>query len=82
MIQVVQIVGAVLILLAFTANQRGSMSPRSRTYLWLNFAGSVILAVVALVTVNWGFLLLETVWAAVSLRGLLGLRRERAARPG
>ena len=82
MVQVVQIVGAVLILVAFAANQRGSMSPRSRTYLWLNFAGSVILAVVALITVNWGFLLLEAVWAAVSLHGLLGLRRDRSARVG
>ena len=82
MVQVVQIVGAVLILVAFAANQRGSMSPRSRTYLWLNFAGSVVLAVVALITVNWGFLLLEGVWAAVSLHGLLSLRRERPARSG
>jgi hypothetical protein len=82
MVQVVQIVGAVLILVAFAANQRGSMSPRSRTYLWLNFAGSVILAVVAVITVNWGFLLLEGVWAAVSLHGLLGLRRGRSARLG
>jgi hypothetical protein len=82
MVQVVQIVGAVLILVACAANQRGSMSPRSRTYLWLNFAGSVILAVVAVITVNWGFLLLEGVWAAVSLHGLLGLRRGRSARLG
>jgi hypothetical protein len=82
MIQVVQIVGAILILVAFAANQRGTMSPRSRTYLWLNFAGSVILAAVALETSNWGFLLLEGVWAAVSLRGLLSLRRERPSRLG
>ena len=79
MVQAVQIVGAVLILTAFAALQRGSMSPRSRIYLWLNFVGSAILAGVALATSNWGFLLLEAVWAVVSLRSLTEMRRRRSA---
>jgi hypothetical protein len=73
--QAIQVVGAVLILVAFAALQRGAMSPRSRIYLWLNFAGSAILAGIALTTSNWGFLLLESVWAAVSLHALLTLER-------
>lgn len=68
--QLVQIAGALLILVAFAAAQFGAMDPHSRIYLVLNFVGSVILAVLAWQERQWGFLLLETVWAAVSLWGL------------
>jgi hypothetical protein len=45
--QVVQIVGALLILAAFTAVQLERMRPDSRLYLTLNLVGSAILAVIA-----------------------------------
>jgi UPF0716 family protein affecting phage T7 exclusion len=73
--QIAQLVGAILILIAFAAAQRGSMSPHSLVYLVLNFVGGVVLAVVALVTQNWGFLLLETFWSLVSGWGLVRLLR-------
>ncbi|MET0306249.1 MAG: hypothetical protein ABW196_08475 [Solirubrobacterales bacterium] len=74
--QLVQIVGALLILVAFAAAQFGAMDPHSRLYLVLNFVGSLILAVLAWHERQWGFLLLETVWAIVSLWGLqASLRR-------
>jgi len=74
--QLVQIVGALLILVAFAAAQFGAMDPHSRVYLVLNFVGSLILAVLAWHERQWGFLLLETVWAIVSLWGLrVSLRR-------
>ena len=76
--QAIQIVGAVLILMAFTAAQRGTVSPHARSYLWLNLIGSLILAVVAAVEFDLGFLLLEAVWAAVSLWGLICVMRGRA----
>ena len=41
--QVVQLVGAVLILVAFAGVQFGRVDPASRAYLWLNLVGSVIL---------------------------------------
>ena len=68
--QLVQVAGALLILVAFAAAQLGAMDQHSRTYLVLNFVGSLILAVLAWHERQWGFLLLETVWAAVSLWGL------------
>lgn len=68
--QLVQVVGALLILVAFAAAQFGAMDPHSRVYLVLNFVGSSILAVLAWHERQWGFLLLETVWAIVSLWGL------------
>ena len=42
--QVIQIVGAILILAAFTAVQVDRMRPDSRLYLALNLVGSAILA--------------------------------------
>jgi hypothetical protein len=75
--QIVQILGAVLILVAFGALQRGAMSPHSRIYLWLNLGGSLILTGVAIYEYDLGFLLLEAVWALVSLWGLVQLGRGR-----
>jgi hypothetical protein len=76
--QPVQVAGAILILVAFAAAQFGAMDPHSRAYLVLNVLGSLILAVLAWHERQWGFLLLETVWAVVSLWGLCAtLRRAR-----
>jgi hypothetical protein len=68
--QVIQIVGALLILTAFAAVQFDRMRPESRLYLVLNLVGSAILAVLAVLASQWGFVLLEGVWAVVSAWGL------------
>ena len=68
--QLIQVVGALLILAGFAAVQFERMSPDSRLYLTLNLLGSIILAVLAYVESQWGFLLLEGVWAIVSAWGL------------
>jgi hypothetical protein len=68
--QAIQIVGALLILAAFTAVQLERMRPDSRLYLALNLVGSAILAVLAVAAAQWGFVLLEGVWAIVSAWGL------------
>lgn len=68
--QLIQIVGALLILAAFAAVQFERMRPDSRLYLALNLIGSIILAVLAWLDSQWGFLLLEGVWAIVSAWGL------------
>ena len=74
--QVIQIVGALLILAAFAAVQFDRMRPDSRLYLTLNLLGSAILAVLAVLAAQWGFVLLETVWAVVSAWGLFAALRE------
>lgn len=73
--QLVQIVGALLILAGFVAGQIGLLRVDSRPYLWLNLAGSLILTVDAWRGRQWGFVLLEAVWAVVSAWGLVTRRR-------
>jgi hypothetical protein len=79
MAQLVQIVGAFLILIPFAFTQFGRMSPDSKPYLWLNFVGSGVLAVLAVHEEQWGFLLLEGVWALVSLWAIVTGGRASAA---
>ncbi len=74
--QVVQIVGALLILAGFILSQRNLLDADSYPYLFLNLAGATILAVLAFQTQHWGFVLLEGVWALVALVGLI-VRRVR-----
>jgi hypothetical protein len=69
--QVLQILGALMVLAAFAAAQFGLLDARSYPYLLLNMVGSAILAVLALEERQWGFLLLEGVWSLVSLTGVL-----------
>ena len=64
--QLLQIVGAVLILFAYVGGLLGRLDPSSWWYLALNLAGSSLLAVLALLGSDWGFLLLEGVWAVVT----------------
>ena len=75
--QLLQIAGAVAVLAAFALAQAGRLDGTSRPYLLLNLAGSAVLAAEAYLGAQWGFLLLEAAWAAVSAHGLL--RRRRAA---
>lgn len=69
--QVLQLIGAALILIAFAAAQARRMSPQSYPYLVLNLLGAALLTVLAFLGEQWGFFLMETVWTAVSAYGLL-----------
>lgn len=68
--QVIQIAGALAILVAFALAQAGRLGPGAYRYLLLNLAGSSVLAIDAWFEAQWGFLLLEAAWAAVSAVGL------------
>jgi hypothetical protein len=75
--QLIQVGGALFILAAFTAAQAGRLNPHTRSYLALNLVGSSILTYDALHGQEWGFFVLEFVWAIVSAWGLFQLARGR-----
>jgi len=72
--QVLQLVGAILVLAGFTLAQVRVLDPQSLPYLVLNAVGAAILAALALLGRQWGFLLLEGVWTVVSVAGLVARR--------
>ncbi|MPZ49885.1 MAG: hypothetical protein GEU75_11440 [Dehalococcoidia bacterium] len=75
MLQLLQILGALAILIAFALGQLRLLSQHSIVYLVLNLIGSAVLAVLAYIEELWGFLLLEGVWAIVSAVSLIALLR-------
>jgi hypothetical protein len=74
-LQLLQLVGAILVLAGFTLAQFRVLDPQSIAYLTLNTVGAAILAALALEERQWGFLLLEGVWTLVSVAGLIGRLR-------
>lgn len=78
--QLVQVVGSLLVLAGFMLAQAGVFEQKSLPYLWLNTVGSAVLAANAYLGRQWGFLLLEGVWALVSAASLAGVLRARRAR--
>jgi hypothetical protein len=71
LLQVISLIGAAMLLVAYWANQRGWMDRRDRWYSALNFVGSALLAWVAVADQRWGFIVLEGTWALISLPPLL-----------
>lgn len=79
MMQFISIAGALLILIPFAANQFGRLASSTLAYQLLNLLGSGTLAVVAVFERQYGFILLEGIWALVSLWGLVSMLRVRKA---
>lgn len=74
---IIQLAGSLAILVPFVLVQLRRMRSDAVAYLLLNVVGSTVLAVDAALGAQWGFLLLEGVWAIVSVVGLFRVRRGR-----
>ena len=68
--QTLGVLGALLILIPFAASQLNRLSTDSIAYQSMNLVGSAALTLVAVAERQYGFILLEGVWAAMSLVGL------------
>ena len=64
-------IGVTLILLAFFLLQTGKLASTAKAYLLLNLVGSALACLGSYLMGSWPFVVLEGVWAAVSLFGLL-----------
>ena len=77
--QVVQIAGALAILVAYVLAQHRVVDQHARSYLVLNLVGAAVLAGDAYLEKQWGFFLLETVWTLVTAWSLADRLRPRPA---
>lgn len=67
---------------AFIASQLGRLSTAGAAYRLMNLAGSLILTAVAALGRVYGFVVLNGVWAVVSLIGIVRLVHGRSATIG
>jgi len=71
---------AVIVLAAYGLSLRGVWSVRSYRYLLCNLVGGFGLSVAAVISHQWGFVLLEGVWGAAAGWGTIGRIRGREMR--
>ena len=72
--QIISVLGALMILIAYAGNQRNWMRREGATYNLLNLVGSGLLAWVAILDRRMGFIFLETAWALLSIPPLIARR--------
>lgn len=64
-------VGVFMILLAYFLNVSGRLGSGNRAFLWLNILGAGLACLASVLISYWPFIILEGMWAMVSLAALL-----------
>lgn len=73
--QIISLIGAILILVAFGAQQLQRLSAESYSYQGLNLIGGACLCVTAVAARQYGFILLEGTWTLMSAYGFWSVVR-------
>jgi hypothetical protein len=81
MLQFFSVIGALLCLLPFAGVQLGKLPTTGMAYSGMNLVGSGILTVVAVIDGRFGFILLEGIWAIVSMVGMARVIQGRSGVP-
>ena len=76
-LQILSLSGAFLVLIGFGGQQFAGMRSDGAIYGLLNLFGSLLLASSAFVPLNAGVLVLESVWAVISLNVVINAIRRR-----
>lgn len=71
MMTIIGILGAGLILIGFLANEFGKLTAESFRYDLINLVGSVLLIWYGVELSAWPFVVLNSIWALVSLRDVV-----------
>lgn len=74
--EAIGVVGAGLILVAFSLNQLGKWNSDSKLYDGVNTLGSLLLIVYAVLLESYPFLVLNSVWFFVSVRDLVYVKKK------
>lgn len=77
LIQAIGSLGALCILIGFILNQIGKWKPRQFSYDMVNFVGSALLIWYAFLLHSTPFMILNGVWALVSLRDVIRDMRKK-----
>lgn len=75
--QLISLLGAILILVAFGLSQTGRANREDPLYNLLNLLGSAILLIIAIREIQAGFIVLEGAWALLSLYALIRFKPGR-----
>lgn len=73
--QAIQILGAALILIAYTLQHMKHVHAETASYLAMNLAGGILLCIAAVAARQYGFIILEGSWAVLSAMGLWRVMR-------
>jgi len=68
--QIISLIGAILILVAYGALQLNRLAPETITFQTLNLFGGIFLCITAVTLRQYGFILVEGLWAVLSVVGL------------
>lgn len=73
-LQIIQLIGAILVLLQYWLIQHYKFSPQNSSILLINLFGSFLLFISALLTSNIGFLILNGVWWLITVKEIISKR--------